>query len=197
MLIIGLTGFKRSGKNTVANMIKEWISFEMRIGSNEIAFADPVVEIGCGVLGICVSEWELLKQSTVQIQLPSNTITTDGRDVVREFGMALVDANPSLLIDSVEERLNPSMVNVITDVRRPHEQTWLVDQQSDTTTVHMLHIERDGVTSDGHVTETPLDKVEGISYVIHNDGSVFDLREQVFDWCEDVLYKSLKEKQCH
>lgn len=197
MIVIGLTGLKRSGKNTVAKMIKEWAAFELALQTNELAFADPVVKTGCGVLGIDVGDWEALKGSPIKIEMGDCVVTTDGREVVRGIGMAMVDANPSLLVDSVQSSLRESGINIITDVRRPHERDWLAGIQSASCTSVLIHIERDGVTSDGHVTETPLDKVEGLGHVIRNDGTYSDLRDAVFDWCEDHLYKIAKEKQCH
>ena len=105
--IIGVTGFKRSGKDTFARVLSE------RAGYVRVAFADALKEEVAAFLGISLEELERDKELW--------------RPVLQHRGVSMRQKNPNHWIDRVAYRITtliPARV-VITDVRFLNEAAWV------------------------------------------------------------------------
>lgn len=79
-LVIGLAGYKGVGKTTVANALVKHFGF------TNLAFADPLKEMICGLLGVPVKEWDAIKDKPID---PGNVEFTP-RDLATGIGTDLV-----------------------------------------------------------------------------------------------------------
>jgi len=204
-IIIGITGAKRSGKNTVARMIEDWLTQNRpNVPSFRHAFARPVVERGCEIFGLSSDHWEDLKEAYVEVTLPGGTqFTTNGRHIVREVGMVMTEVDPMHLVDEVDEEVSLlsetryRSVHLITDLRRDIEREWLINRlEFDGDEIHLLQIVGDrGANSDSHVTERGVAPILGETTKITNssDTSLDDLREHIDKWCVSVLNNLIEE----
>lgn len=170
-MIVGLTGKKRSGKDTFATtLIRDY-------GFQRVAFADalkeaalaldPIVAQACGCTGeapIRLSEvvtamgWEQAKE------------VQEVRRTLQRFGVGIRDIAPDFWIDAAVMKMDGPGDYVVTDVRFPNEVGAIEDLRG-----HVVRIERPGLASDDqHASETALDDYDA-PYAIVNGGTVDDL----------------------
>lgn len=182
MHLIGISGFKRSGKDTAADFI-QLMAENHRIPSNRFAIADTVIEKASAVFGFDRKDWDKLKVNGV-MSLGDGSIYRDVRDVVRDFGMALIDADETYLIRNAEAKLQPFMLNIVTDVRFDREIDMIKRNGG-----LLIKIVRPGVGSDGHVTEQHLDD-DKYDAIVVNDGDLDQLERRVANVCR-CHYKTM------
>lgn len=199
-MLVGLTGKKRSGKDTAAaRLVGEH-------GFRRLAFADPMRDALAAL-----NPWTVVYDDEVGplaeaagFRSPAGTYrlsfllesagwegakgTREVRRLLQHYGTAIRDIKPGFWVDLTMERASTLLAHgesvVITDVRFPDE----LDA------VHLLggehwHIQRPGLASDDtHVSETALDsRVHQADAVLHNTGTVADL-----DSIVDRVYSSAR-----
>lgn len=182
MHLIGISGFKRSGKDTAADFI-QLMAENHRIPSNRFAIADTVIEKASAVFGFKRDDWDKLKVNGV-MSIGDGSIYRDVRDVVRDFGMALIDADETYLIRNAEAKLQPFMLNIVTDVRFDREIDMIKRNGG-----LLIKIVRPGVGSDGHVTEQHLDD-DKYDAIVVNDGDLDQLELRIANVCR-CHYKTM------
>lgn len=164
-MIIGLTGYAQSGKDTVANILVE------KYGFRRLAFADKIREIlyelnpmVCGEplqIKVDVEGWDKAKQHP------------EVRRLLQKMGVACrTQLSASVWIAPVIRAINsPDERIVVTDVRFKNE----VDLLRLGFNAHIWRVERPGVGPvNNHISEREVSKFP-VDITLHNDGSLEDL----------------------
>ena len=164
--VIGLAGFKRSGKDTVGRMLCEVL------GYSAMAFADPVRDE-------VFERFHVARMPDHLKDVPMRHLGGRSyRDLLIEVGQGRRAENPDHWVSKAREKIAARLASgqrvVLTDIRMPNE-------------VRLIHvhggiaawISRRGVESNGHVTEQ--DHRHLCDLVIENDGTKEDLLRRVVD----------------
>jgi hypothetical protein len=192
-VLVGLTGKKRAGKDTVAARLVE------RHGFARVAFADPLKEAALGLDPLIriegdevgplrlagfpgVIPGELLRLSHVIGRVGWETAkeVREVRRTLQEYGAAIRALSPTFWVDmalaKADALLDAGTSVVITDVRYPNE----LDALAAHAGFH-VHVDRPGVdTSDPHPSEVSLEPFYDDAYAeLLNHGSVADLHAAV------------------
>jgi hypothetical protein len=168
-MIIGLSGYAQSGKNTVADILVDHHGFIA------LAFADPIKELVYDInpkinsieIQRLVNEygWDIVKQDP-EVRRLLQTTGEAGRQGIDEY--LWVAMTLSQIKDPYEGRY------VITDVRFPNEAAAITAQGG-----QIWRIERPGVDAvNDHVSETALDAWVFEETII-NDGTIEDLKKKI------------------
>lgn len=173
---IGISGAKRSGKNTLGNFLAQ--SLKSRgLSTRALAFADPLREalyaldpyIATGVRlqpVVDVVGWEGLKETAHESEV---------RRLLQHFGTDAIRAlDQTFWVRITEDRIGAARqggaVPVVTDVRFANESRMIASLGG-----MVIHVTRDTVMSaDGHSSED-VDKLPR-HYTVPNDGDLADLR---------------------
>ena len=162
-MIIGLTGYAQSGKDTLAGML---IGLH---GYQRIAFADKIreflYETSPDYIKFLVDEvgWEVAKQNQTVRELLQNT----GVGARKVFG-------EDFWIKEAFKNININHKFVVTDVRFLNEAKAITDLGG-----QIWRIKRIGVTAvNGHVSETEMDGYP-VDQIFTNNGSLQDLKNLI------------------
>lgn len=155
--LIGLTGHKRSGKDSIADVLALW-------GYERMAFADPLKSIASAI------GWDGSKDETPRYC--GHCGIARGRNLLQLLGTEGLRENlwSDVWIDAMEKRLTVAQDVVITDIRFPNEAE-AVRRWGGT----IWKVARPGFDGDGHASELGIDTVQP-NLFIHNKGSLDDLR---------------------
>lgn len=176
--LIGLSGYARSGKNTVGQILEDGYGFRQESFAqalkNVAAEINPVLKDGYGgyrtlaALFLAHRDWDAVKDA-----VPA------AREFLQRLGVACRDQiGPDVWVDALARRLriHPSARYVITDVRFPNEANFIIAQGG-----QVWRIERPGYGPvNDHSSETALD-LYGFDRTIVNDGSLVNLRRQILN----------------
>lgn len=161
--LIGLSGFKRSGKDTAARTLSA------RLGYTRIAFADALRDEVFDRYGIRLGDDDKDKP------LPAYGLRSY-RDLLIEHAQERRAQNPDYWVERVDAQVREyrkfGIRVVVTDVRLPNEVRWLRDRDG----LH-IWIARPGVTSNGHATEQDLSPLTDL--VVVNDADPDRLGELI------------------
>ena len=133
MLIIGLTGPKGSGKDTVADLLVSYYQAQWKT-VRRLAFADPIKKTIQHIFGLddkTNEQYDRMKRSSIDIFDGDKIMrTVQGRHVVREIGMLMRNYDEKQFNDYVEEqfasaRFTSNNVFIVTDLRFDNEYTLL------------------------------------------------------------------------
>lgn len=163
-MIIGISGKKRSGKDTVYELIR---MCKQSDGVNPIraAFGDQIKEEVAGATGVDLDHIEEHKERFRPM------LQWWGADFRRHY------KGESYWLDKMlakMETIAGREVLVITDVRYPNEAE-LVKRAGGI----MLRVERETGLKDAHSSENLLDDFEGFDYRLTNDGTIRELKKKV------------------
>lgn len=206
MQLIGINGFKESGKDTAYACIKRLIegSDNRPLRVERRAFADNLKIMAALSLGyegtdeFLIGAMNKMKEggslgSCLDASFDADDwVNISGRKYLQNFGQhARTVFGDSFWVDQVVPLDGFAFANVwetrgrkgpfvglpflgcVTDVRYPNEAQRVKDVGG-----QVWEIVRPGLVSDGHSSETPLDRAL-VDVVITNDGSVADLSEQL------------------
>lgn len=177
-MLIGLSGKKRAGKDTVAAYLVE------KYGFVQVAFADPLREAALKVDPIITAA--TITESLRTFRL-SDLVGSQGweaakehpevRRILQRMGVGVRDLDPDFWLRIAAEKIGVMMDArrdvVVTDVRFPNEADYIKRHG------FLIRVIRPGLDhADAHESETALDDYPHDAYLI-NDGSVQDLRDQV------------------
>lgn len=171
-LVIGICGKKQSGKTTAAQIIQS------HFGKTEIvSFADPLKAECAKALGLTDSEHSKLCLEKERIRPLWQWWGTEYRR--EHFGK-------SYWINQMHRRFQESQANifVIPDVRFPNEAFFIKSLEG-----HVIRIHRPDCNGDAHASESGMDHF-GEDFVVGNEGSVKDLREQIVQIMKKLLPKN-------
>lgn len=162
-MLIGLSGFKRSGKDTAAIAL-------VRAGFVRLAFADAVRS------ELFQKHPDAAQIKDDQKEQPQDILGGRSlRDLLIEIGQGRRAENPDYWVQTLEPTLKTHLQNgksvVISDVRMPNEIDLLRKFSA-----KMVWITREGVTSNGHATEQDLEFL--CDHTLRNDGAPHHLQKQ-------------------
>lgn len=184
-IVIGFTGYKQSGKNTVASSLGLLFATTKSIHPiSDIyfeAFAKGVKQRVADAFGIDVKTVEDCKQHPLVRRVLQYTGTEWGRE---EDGQ---DVWVKDLASRVQQLpLKKRIVVIITDVRFINEAEWIKKQDG-----CLVRIEREGLkNNDLHQSEVEIDKIQSPDFRLYNDGKSFvKLNGDV-----KVLFENIKER---
>lgn len=173
-LLIGMSGRKRSGKDTFAARLTG------EHGFTRVAFADPMREMALALdpyvsghfrLGELVDAygWEFVKENFPEARRILQRLGTEGgRDVLGE------DLWVNVAMRLVAALRNNGTPVVVTDVRFPNEARAIEEAGG-----YLLRVERPGLPEgDLHASETALDDWAEFDGVVSNSRDIDDLRHQ-------------------
>jgi hypothetical protein len=203
MYVIGINGFKRSGKGEVGNAIAEQV---MIGGVKQVGFADKVKILGARALGFvdatderCIELMDAAKERWLIHMLEEHPMgpgmprfdlgTITGRQYLQNVG---TEARKIFGDDFwVDQVLPPSGLRqpytdqalrafhpgvdwlAITDLRFPNEAQRVLDLGGE-----VWRVNRPGTESDGHASEIPLDD-QYITRELDNSGDLDHLADEV------------------
>jgi hypothetical protein len=168
-MIIGLTGYARSGKDTVAKVLIE------NYGFTRIAFADPIRELLLEMnpilengsrLSSIINEygWEITKAQT-EVRRLLQTLGVGARKVFGENHWVV----------EAFKNLDHSKNYVVTDVRFLNEADWIKEVYNG----QLWRIKRPGIGAiNTHVSESEMDSYK-VDQIFHNGSSVEDLEAMI------------------
>jgi len=192
---IAICGKAKSGKNTLAKMIKKELSKNEKVKCDYVAFADPVKEIA-RVMFPNLSEKYLTGPSEYRSYIIPGAIK-DGqlltvRQLLIDIGTGLGRSyNNNIWLENFDFKIknnkskNKNMV-ILTDCRFKNEFDYVKNKGFFT-----VKVLRRNSTIINHISETEQDTISesDFDYVIHNNGSLDSLRKEV-----KILVKKLQEK---
>jgi len=199
-MLIGLTGKKRSGKDTVYQIINSISSNDPNMIVRRIAFADKVKEATSIILNISPAYLELHKDnSNLVIKLERGDLWLDLslRNIIQrigtEVGRDLFGKN--FWIDQVLplDFDHSNQLVIVTDVRFENEAQRVIDLGG-----VIWEVQRpDNNYKDDHSSEAGIGK-EYINHIIVNRNSLQNLEREIriamYAYTSDLLYKKKTEK---
>lgn len=185
-MIVGITGYARSGKDTLAKSLK------LRHGFQRIAFADKLKELALGTNPIIY--WDTYYEFPVSL---SSLVASLGWDrakehlEVRQYLQRLGDHCRNVFGDDVWIRATLPKLHALqdaghhiayTDVRYPNEADFIRSKGG-----LIIKVVRPGVQpANNHVTEKNVDLIQE-DVLLHNDGSKTDLGRSASEYLSQYL----------
>jgi deoxyadenosine/deoxycytidine kinase len=182
MKIIGLTGPKGSGKDTVADILVSHYRSQWKT-VHRLAFADPIKKVIQHIFALdptSLQQYDDFKRTTLHFTIPNTStrnmkmLDVSARHVVREIGMMMREYDDKQFNNYIEEHFKKAYftsnnVFVVTDLRFDNEYTMLRQWGA-----KIVKVDRPGYAYDGHITERGFDD-QLVDYTIRNSGSLTDL----------------------
>lgn len=175
-MIIGLSGYAQSGKDTVAQILVD------NYGFKRVSFADPIRKLlyetnpmlkeGYKIQGLVdVYGWDKVK-----VEHP------EARRLLQDLGIGARKVfGDDVWIYQVLKDVHPSDKLVISDVRFINEAECISARGGE-----LWRVTRPGVTAvNAHVSETQMDDYP-VDHFVKNDGDVKDLWEEVLMLCHHM-----------
>jgi len=182
-MLIGLNGFKNSGKDTVGNILVDKYDFK------KIAFADKIKESASALFGVPIEKWDEWKnddkifisvfKSGENIWTPSKNFEQwifSARTFLQRYG---TESHRDIFgenfwIDYALKDINKLDNFVITDCRLENELKVIRDLGGSTIKI----IRETNNPKDTHITELE-PNTKFIDYVLYNNGTLIDLEKTV------------------
>lgn len=184
MIPIAICGKANTGKNTLSLLLEEEIKSRLKSwdGSKFIAFADPIKEIVKIMFPSLPKKYLFGSSHYRSKEIPG--YTKDGapltvRTVLTDIGTRAREYNSEIWINAFNKRLSKAFkksVVIVTDVRFRNEFNYLKQLG-----FNQIRLYRDDVVKSSHISETNQDSIkdEEFDFIIYNNGSLDDLKEQV------------------
>lgn len=170
-MIIGLTGYARSGKDTVANILVS------NYGYTRVAFADPIREILLAINPILESGHRL-SSMVEDYGWDIAKANPEVRRLLQTLGVgARTTLDKDIWITKALRTLSNGGNYVVTDVRFENEATMLKSLGG-----QLWRIKRTGIVAyNRHVSETEMDSYK-VDQIFTNNGTIEDLELTVKVW---------------
>jgi hypothetical protein len=172
-MLIGLTGYAQSGKDTVAEVLVR------RFGFVRIAFADPIRDFCYEVnpiVGYVAGEPTYLKNVVDRDGWEAAKKSDNVRSTLQNVGVSARNHfGDDFWIREALKKVKDEARIVVTDVRFVNEADW-IKQFEDS---HIWRIKRPNVTAvNGHVSESQMDGYR-VDQIFLNGGSIEDLEQLI------------------
>lgn len=198
-IIIGISGKKRSGKNTIALAIKKAYYKASSNGTipnlviKELAFADAVKEVAAVALGLPKDEFFNDECKQKEYLFFDGTILT-GRQILQKIGTDCLrnHLNYSIWITNIQNKIKRSNsdIFIITDVRFKNEMDFLVYKEAYSIRVNRLDLPND----DNHISEVDLDEEKRFDLVVTSNSSEPDYKQRYFELSDNVIIPEFLNK---
>jgi deoxynucleotide monophosphate kinase-like protein len=162
-MIVGLAGYKRSGKDTAAHGL-------VMHGWKKESFAAPIRTAACALLGISLAELDMTKESP-RLELGGKSLRQFMQLMGTEFGREMID--PAMWLQCLITRIVDEEKVVISDVRFPNEAGFVLNAGG-----IIIRIHRDSFAESAHASELPLPN-ELVTYEVLNDSTPGALQGQI------------------
>lgn len=179
-IILGITGYKQSGKDTACHLIAQhFVGWELI----HLHFAAQGKKEIADILKVPVDYLEANKNHPLvrhlfQWYLNDYCKPLRGDNVWVEALAAKV-----LELPKPEKK---SQLVVITDVRFSHEASWIKQQNG-----YLIKVERNESNNDPHPSETEVDKIRDIDIHLPNKGTLLSLRRECL-WISQYIKERYK-----
>lgn len=195
-MIIGISGKKQCGKDTVCKIIKA-LDIWNRYGDGDMltfvkmllktpsplgsiwykhAYADKLKQVLSIILNVDVVAFEdnIFKMSNSEIAKPEGGYYTN-RELLQRFGTEVGRSiSPTLWVDALFTSYSEDDHWIIPDVRFPSEAKAIKDRGG-----IVIRVDRETLSHDNHPSETALDDYEGFDYRIDNNSNIEHLIDKV------------------
>lgn len=195
-MIIGISGKKQCGKDTVCKIIKA-LDIWNRYGDGDMltfvkmllrtpnplgsiwykhAYADKLKQVLSIILNVDVVAFEnnIFKMSNSEIAKPEGGYYTN-RELLQRFGTEVGRSiSPTLWVDALFTSYSEDDHWIIPDVRFPSEAKAIKDRGG-----IVIRVDRETFSHDDHPSETALDDYEGFDYRIDNNNDIEHLIDKV------------------
>lgn len=195
-MIIGISGKKQCGKDTVCKIIKA-LDIWNRYGDGDMltfvkmllktpsplgsiwykhAYADKLKQVLSIILNVDVVAFEdnIFKMSNSEIAKPEGGYYTN-RELLQRFGTEVGRSiSPTLWVDALFTNYSEDDHWIIPDVRFPSEAKAIKDRGG-----IVIRVDRETLSHDNHPSETALDDYEGFDYRIDNNSDIEHLIDKV------------------
>lgn len=195
-MIIGISGKKQCGKDTVCKIIKA-LDIWNRYGDGDMltfvkmllktpnplgsiwykhAYADKLKQVLSIILNVDVVAFEdnIFKMSNSEIAKPEGGYYTN-RELLQRFGTEVGRSiSPTLWVDALFTSYSEDDHWIIPDVRFPSEAKAIKDRGG-----IVIRVDRETLSHDNHPSETALDDYEGFDYKIDNNSDIEHLIDKV------------------
>lgn len=195
-MIIGISGKKQCGKDTVCKIIKA-LDIWNRYGDGDMltfvkmllktpsplgsiwykhAYADKLKQVLSIILNVDVVAFEdnIFKMSNSEIAKPEGGYYTN-RELLQRFGTEVGRSiSPTLWVDALFTSYSEDDHWIIPDVRFPSEAKAIKDRGG-----IVIRVDRETLSHDNHPSETALDDYEGFDYRIDNNSDIEHLIDRV------------------
>lgn len=164
--VIAITGFKGSGKNTVANYIIDL--YKDKFNFETVAFADPIrkqVEFIFKLNG-SDKQYDSFKRSTMSFGVGYiGNSTIYARRAVREIGMLMRSYDEDQFVRYVDHKIqsDKNKVWIITDLRFQNELDFLKSINA-----YIIKVDRN-VEKDDHITEQGIHDSQCHAFLYNNE----------------------------
>lgn len=176
---MGISGYKRSGKDTAsAFIVDRFLGFDFHF----VSFAEPGKREVAEILGTSFEYLEKNKKHPLirhiyQWYLNDYVKNIRGDDV---WVKSLAER-----VNRIQQNGKPQII-VITDVRYPHEADWIREVGG-----FLVMMDRFDETEDKHSSEKLIDSIKGVDYRIPNRGTLLDLKRECL-WCSVAIKERYK-----
>lgn len=195
-MLIGISGKKQCGKDTVCKIIKA-LDIWNRYGDGDMltfvkmllksssplgsmwykhAFADKLKQVLAVILNVRVEAFEdnIFKMSYSEIAKPEGGYYTN-RELLQRFGTEVGRSiSPTLWVDALFTSYSEDDHWIIPDVRFPSEAKAIKDRGG-----IIIRVDRETPFHDTHPSEVALDDYEGFDYRIDNNNDIEHLIDKV------------------
>lgn len=206
-MIIGLSGKKQTGKDTICNIIRalniceradSWIDkaqvaklfYKGDVALNDSvwskhAFADPLKKMACVLTGF--PDASFFESSRIKNTLNA-TFGVTNREILQILGQGLrdnlcEDVWVKMLVRDYHLHNRPNWI--VTDIRMPNELEAIKKLGG-----IVIRVNRNTGYSDNHISETALDNCTDFDYVIDNNGTIEELIQKVIPIYNKINYES-------
>ena len=192
-LIIGISGKARSGKDTVAQILRNNGLNEANL-TTIVHFADVLkytLARLCSTRDCMISHNDFTTTEGKQKTIPWLDNMTH-RELLQRFGTAIrEEVHPDFWVKVCIHHLEFIQPNylkkydlIVPDVRFPNEKKAIEDLGG-----IVIRVERPGIDSGNHISETALDDAE-FCHTIQNDGTLEELETKVKEFLNDYINNS-------
>ena len=177
-MIIGIAGYKSSGKDTAGSVLVDTYDFK------KVSFAKPIKDLVSSAFNLdrFMLEGSDCKMRTIRESKEAGKFDLSPRQLLQIVGTGFRDLiHPDVWVKAIEDAYNKQDQSyVITDVRFPNE----VDMISKYGFV--VGIKRPGFNGDQHISERALDNV-ALKYIIQNDRTMCELKVKMNNLVKDKI----------
>ena len=158
--VVLISGYKRSGKDHTASLIRDVVGNEQ---VETMSFATPIKEIAAKLLNVSIEDLELFKNNNEKISI-ENKVVTDTRSLLQQLGNDAIKPKfgksvwADLVVNKIKS-INDDDIKyiVIPDFRFNIEYDTLLNELSNDMRIMTLRIENNDINNiDPHPSETEL-----------------------------------------
>jgi hypothetical protein len=180
--LIGLSGRRGSGKDTVAHLIQQ-MQPERQWHIRSVG--EPIKAVCAALAGEDVGPYFSQEGKTELLPIFGRT----RGEMLQQVGLALRQWEPDIWVQAFFSQLDAKQAILIADVRFPNEADLIRSRGGLMLRVEgdPLHQRGDGTRDDTHPSETALDNYQYFAATIRNSGSIEELEQQVRELLGNLL----------